>query len=160
MEEELELQDSQQPDQEAVTLEESQPETEAPSVDDLERKNKELFARAKKAEEELKTLKSQPKQEQPLPTNPSQFATKQDLERIELAAKGYSDEEVEFVMRNGGKKSLNDDLVKAAIDARRAKAKSEDATPQSSPKSPVYKKFTQDELASMPLSELEKIIPK
>ena len=76
MTDEKELQDSQEPDEqedetseEVDTNEESTDESEeeesSEDKDDLKEKNKQLFQRAKKAEEELKKLKSKPAPKKP-----------------------------------------------------------------------------------------------
>lgn len=129
----------------------------APEVDpaELEQKNRELYARAKKAEEELKRLKSQ-EPKQPI-NDSSQFATKADLERFTLSQK-YDEEVVEEIMRLGGKQVLENPLVKEGIEARQAKKRSEAATPADSGRSPLYKKHTKAELDAMPLDEMEKLL--
>jgi hypothetical protein len=124
---------------------------------ELERKNKELYARLKKTEEENKRLKSQP---QDKPTNNStQYATKEELERFALSQK-YDEEIVGEIMRLGGSTALDNPLVKQGIDAMQAKKKSVSATPDTSGRSPIYKKFTEAELKAMPLTEMEKLLNK
>lgn len=82
------------------------------------------------------------------------------IERTNLAARGYAEEEIDFIMQSGGSQMLGNEFVKAAIDSIRAKKKSEDSTPGSTNKSEVYQKYTQEQLATMSSSELMKIIPK
>lgn len=156
----LEHQDS-QPDGGSVTPEEQdlQPEPEAqPDIATLQQKNKELYARAKKAEEENKALKAkstpqpEPKAE---PTNPSP----EKLDRIELRVDGYSDEEIGYLLPLGGKKALANPIVQKAVEAMRAEKKSKDATPEGGQASPVFKKHTLTDLQNMPLDQLEKILP-
>lgn len=60
----------------------------------------------------------------------------------------------------GYEEALRSSFVKAALEAIREKKKSTEASPESSFKSPVYKKYTQDELSKMSSKELEKILPK
>ena len=84
----------------------------------------------------------------------------QRLERLELKVDGYSEQEIDFILKNGGKEATGDEMVSSAIEAKRAKDKSEDATPEGSSKSPIFKRFTQDDLNKMSLEDLEKHIPK
>lgn len=111
--------------------------------DELKEKNAKLYARIKKAE--------------PLKTNSN---SDERFERLELKTDGYKDDEIDFLMRNGGKQALKDKLVLSAIEAQRNKIKSQNATPSGTGKSAVYQKFTESDLKNMPLDELEKIIPK
>lgn len=125
---------------------------------ELERKNKELYARARKAEEELKQFKSKPPETQS--TNPpSQYATKEDLDRLQLSQK-YDEEVVDEIMRLGGVIALQNPLVKSGIQAMQAKKRSEAATPETASRSPILKKFTEDELQAMPVDEMEKLLRK
>lgn len=81
------------------------------------------------------------------------------LEKLELRADGYSPDEIEAIMELGGAKALKNPVVQSAIKAMRAEQKSKDATDTVSSKSPVFKKFTQQDLSKMSSSELEKILP-
>lgn len=82
------------------------------------------------------------------------------LERIELAQEGYSRDEVDAIMELGGSKALKNPIVKSAIDNMRAKEKSKNASTAPSSKSPVFQKYTQEDLSKMSASELEKILPR
>jgi hypothetical protein len=82
------------------------------------------------------------------------------FDRLDLKTDGYSAEEVDFIMANGGRPALGSKLVQAAIDSQRKAAKSEEATPPGTGRSPVYQKYTEKDLSRMPLEELEKIIPQ
>lgn len=163
MEDEIVLQDTQEPVEESQIQEQEieTTEIEAPEidVDEVVQKNKELYARLKKTEAELKQFKSTPKEQQV----PSTTNTSPDLdsrfERIELKTEGYSAEEVDFIMKNGGRSATQNEFVKAAITSMRAKNRSEEATPTSSAKSPVYKRHTRDELMNMSTEDLEKLLP-
>lgn len=124
---------------------------------ELERKNRELYARAKKAEDELKQFKSKPQESNQ--NNPSEFATKQELERFVLLQK-YDEDVVSEIMSLGGQKALDNPLVKSGIEAMQAKKRSESATPDTSSRSPIFKKFTEAELQAMPVEEMEKLLRK
>lgn len=162
-EETLELQDSPNledtfevfadDDQETETSPESQPDFTALEnrLSELEKQNKQLYERAKKAEavkkENLQVTDTTPNYED-------------RLERQDLRIEGYTAEEADFIIANGGRKALDNSLVKSAIEANRAKRKTLEATPQSGGKSPVYKRYTMSELENMPLEKLEALLPK
>lgn len=82
------------------------------------------------------------------------------LERMELRLDGYSSDEVDEIMSLGGSKVLKSKIVQSAIKAMRDEKKSKDADANFSAKSPVYKKYTNDDLNGMSSAELEKILPK
>lgn len=155
--EEMELQDSQQPDQEQESQPEEKKEVTLEDYFELEKKNKQLFARLKKVEQEKKsdTLKSNP---------PASETHEHDYwkEEMELRISGYTEKEAQYLMKNGGKKALEDEFVMAAINAKREEQKATNAAVDtgSSAKSDVEKKYTQDQLSAMSVEELEKILPK
>lgn len=80
------------------------------------------------------------------------------FERLELRTEGYSKEEIDEIMALGGTKVLNSKLVQSAIKALRAENKSRDAKEPLNSKSPVFKKFTQDDLSKMSAKDMEKIL--
>lgn len=80
------------------------------------------------------------------------------FERLELRADGYSKDEIDEIMALGGTKVLNSKIVQSAIKTMRAEAKSKEASEPLSSKSPVYKKFTQEDFSKMSASEMEKIL--
>ncbi len=49
------------------------------------------------------------------------------LERLELKVDGYSDEEVAYILKNGGKEALKDPFVISGIEARRVQKAAESA---------------------------------
>jgi hypothetical protein len=161
MENENELQDSQ--NLEELALPETLDAEVQAAVEALKEKNKQLYARAKKAEEEAKALKAKEEArpvEQPKVENPAVSPT--DLERLNLKVDGYSNEEVNFIMKNGGANAISDEFVIAGIEALRAKKKkeiqSDEANPSISSKSPIFKKYSEDQVREMPLAELEKLV--
>ena len=152
-------------DETEVTPEVKEDELEFATTDELiaaykkaEASKKQLHARAVKAEAKVKEL-SKPN-EQPKETNNSPQGKLTVEERVDLRLSGYSPEEVNFIERNGGMDALKDETVIAALDGIRAKKKSQEATPEGSPKSPVYKKYSQRDLQGMTLEQLEKIVPR
>ena len=101
----------------------------------------------------------EPKQEETkLTTKPTYSEEK--FARMELRVDGYSTEEVDEIMALGGPNVLKSKLVQSAIKAMRDEKKSKDAEVNVSAKSPVFKKFTQQDLSNMSAKELEKILPK
>jgi hypothetical protein len=119
---------------------------------------KQIHARAKAAEEELKRRKTT---ETPAPTT-TPDKKGYDLDEVtDLRLDGYSKEEVKFIMNNGGRKSLEDPFVKVAIEKNREQRKAEQAIPEmESGKSEVERKYTQEQLSKMSADELYKILPK
>lgn len=79
------------------------------------------------------------------------------IKKLELRTEGYSADEVEFILKTG---SAEDPYVQAAIKAMRDKKRLEDATPGPSNGSPVFKKYSEDDLKQMSVEELAKILPK
>ena len=127
---------------------------------------RQLTARARKAEEELRTLKTQNFQAEsvinPLPTQ--EPVTIND-EVVDLRLDGYSKKEVEWIMKNGGRKVLDDQnsLVSIAIRAQREQQKAEQAASQvadTSGLSDVERKYTPQQLNAMSVKELEAILPR
>ena len=108
---------------------------------ELAEKNKKLFARAKKAEDELRALKLGNKGDK-TDKGGNQFASANPLELAKTVAalKDFSSDELDYVQLIAGGKglSLDDavktDEVKTYVEAKRAKVESENKTP--SPSSP------------------------
>jgi len=121
---------------------------------------KQILARAKKAEEELKSLKNQTKSEEKPAEVPK---PKYDLDEVtDLRLDGFTRDEVAFIMNNGGRKSLTDNpFVKVAIEQMREQKKAEQAIPsQDTGKSEIERKYTKEQLSKMSADELYKILPK
>ena len=147
-----------------IPTEEVVPQEDTTVDQDVELDVEALKQKAEKADEykkyadrvaaENKTLKKS------LPTNQSSPDINERIERQDLRIEGYSKEEVEFLMQNGGQKALDNKLVLAGIEAMRKETKSKEATPSGTGKSAVYQKFTEQDLRKMPAEDLEKIIPQ
>jgi len=121
-------------------------------------REKQYYARMKKEEQENVTLKQKLAQYE---NTPSGQLDKEWKERMEIKLDhGIKDEEtLNFVMKNGGVKGLEDPLVKAAIQRRREDAEAQESVAfNTSPKSPIEKRFSQDEIQSMSVEELEAAI--
>lgn len=160
-----ELQDSnlveetiQEPEIELTNSESEDPETLKAKIAELEEKNKQLYARVKKTD---KPVKEQSKEN--LTTNKSSSeppVTRAEIERLELKTEGYTTDEVDFLMQNGGRQALKNEIAMAGIEAMRKKRKSVEATPSGTGKSAVYQKYTAQDLRKMSAEDLEKIIPQ
>lgn len=131
-------------------------------VETLKEQNRQLYERAKKAEAKAKQLEGKPKaastETNILRDNPS--IPDERFDRLELKTEGYSSDEVETIMELGGKSALENPIVKKAIEVMRKEAKSKEATPSGTAKSPIYQKYSEKDLKTMPLEELEKIVPQ
>lgn len=147
--------------QEEITSEEvqeTQEETQQEDVLTLAGEEKAEFEKWKAKKEERQKFVEKAKSN-PQPQKTTYNVTADKLERMELKLDGYSSDEVEAIMDLGGSKALSNPIVKGAIEQMRNKSKSENANQALNSKSPVYKKFTQDDLGKMSSAELEKILP-
>lgn len=158
MSEELNEELDSQPVEETLPTETGEDTTSQVSAEELAQKNKELYERAKKAEAKAKELEAKLKPKEDLTTNKSSPNLEERLERQDLRIDGYSGDEVEFLMQNGGRKALDNPIVKEAIEALRKKKKSLEATPSGTAKSAVYQKYSEADLKKMSAEELEKIM--
>lgn len=135
----------------------------AQKLANAEKAKKQILARARKAEDELKSLKSAqtvvvPKVEEPK-TDPL------DDDILDLRLAGHSKEEIRFIMANGGMKSLEDpnSLVSIAVKAKAEQRKAEEAASQTTVgqgAGDIERKFTPEQLKNMSLKELEALLPK
>lgn len=128
-------------------------------VETLKEQNKKLFERAKKAEAKLKESKSAPN----ITNEPKTYGIEDEV--LDLRLEGYSKQDVEFIMRNGGRKSLEDknSLTYLAIQQKKEQERAERAASQtvdSSSVSEVERKYTTEQLNNMSVSDLEKILPR
>lgn len=121
---------------------------------------RQLTARAKTAEEALKKSKET---REPQKISEPQADTKADYrdEVYDLRLDGYSREEAQFIMKNGGRKALEENaFVKVAIEKIREQKKAEQAIPDdTSEKSDIERKYTPEQLRNMSAAELAKILP-
>src|SRR3990167_5860510 len=115
-------------------------------------KNKELFARAKKAEERNKRLREAVEEEEEKPKTPEiqkqGRGEESRFERIDLRLEGYNEEEVEYLMTLGGKRALQSQEVKDFMEYKRQKKQSEVKSPSPSSRSmPTFDKTPLRELS-------------
>jgi len=117
---------------------------------------RQLTARAKAAEELVKKSRETSK-----PAEPQTVGTDYKDEVYDLRLDGYSREEAQFIMKNGGRKALTENTyVKVAIDTLRELKKAEQAIPDTDTgKSDIERKYTPEQLEKMPMEELKKILP-
>ena len=145
----------------SLTLDEDEGLDETPEVDvdKLKETNKRLYERAKKAEQALKANR---------PSEITHSETTRTVgvsdEVIDLRLDGYSKDEVEFIIRNGGRKALEDkaSFVTIALETKREQARAEAAANQvqdTSQLTEVERKFTPEQLKNMSVEELKNILP-
>jgi hypothetical protein len=105
-------------------------------------------------------LKKTSKDEKPLekPSDDSNVVTKADLERIRLEAKGFDDDQIEFLMKFGGTQALKDDAIKTVVDTMAEKKKQLNAQATSKTQGTSSRRYSQEDLRAMPLEKLEKLI--
>lgn len=117
----------------------------------LEATNKKLYSRLKSSENKT-PLKNKPQIE-------SEVDYDKKIERLELKTEGYNEEEIEFLTQYGGKKALENSVVKTALEVLREKQKSEKAAVDSDNSgSDLEKKYTTEQLRNMKTDELEALI--
>lgn len=135
----------------------------------LEETNKKLYVRTKEAEGFIQDSSGnwvkKEKPTEPIINNPS--VTPTDILRSDefsLHRMGYDETEIEAIMKNGGKKILEDksNPVTLGIVAHREQRGAEEAASKvqgSSQLSEVERKYTPDQLRNMTSAELSKILP-
>lgn len=120
----------------------------------LEKTNKKLYARITnlKSSGEKETSSRDTYKPEALPEQSWQ-------EKIELKVEGYNNDEIDFIMKNGGREALKNDYVQRAIEAKREQLKAEQAlVSEDTSKSDIEKKYTQDQLSKMSADDLENLI--
>lgn len=121
---------------------------------------KQLYARLKKEEALRKELEA--KLGDKAPTISQQTTVKNDderFERLELKTEGYTSEEINFILKNGGRTALEDPYVKMAIDKGREERKATESVAMNvSSKSAIERKYSPAELASMSADDMEAVL--
>ncbi|MGI9118407.1 MAG: hypothetical protein ACR2IQ_02570 [Minisyncoccia bacterium] len=120
----------------------------------LEEANKKLYARVKKSSENKPLVNNQPTQDNSQVT--------QELARLKLRVEhGISDPEaIDFIMKNGGEKALENPYIKGTVDAMVSQKTTEKAVvSEESGYSTMDKKYSNDELKNMSSDDLEKLLP-
>lgn len=151
--------------QDSINLdEEINLETNDNSVEDTEKLkelNKKLYERAKKAEADKKALAEQLKQK-PQEITRTEYTLNDEV--VDLRLDGYSKQDVDFIMKNGGRKALEDknSYVSIALNTKREQAKAEAEASKgvdTSGQSEFERKYTPEMLKNMTKEELAKILP-
>ena len=135
-------------------------------VEKLRETNKKLYERAKKAEAEAKALKANPPITSKKET-PSGGIKPSDILRSEefaLHREGYNEDEIDLIMRNGGRAILKDEKNPLVLGLRASKEqrKAEEAAAKAqdtSGLSDVERKYSEADLRKMSVADLEKILP-
>lgn len=138
--------------EEELPTEEAEEESEAEPEDDSISMSKSEFNKIKRKALAYDSNKQTAKPKESVIDKDERF------ERLELRADGYSKEEIDEIMELGGTKVLNTKIVQSAIKYMRQDKKSKDAKEPLTSKSPVFKKFTQDDFNKMSSAEMEKIL--
>jgi len=155
------FEETEEDSEEETSNEESQETSEKPdkAVQELEEKNKQLFARAKKAEDRLKKFeKVVDKGDVAASTDPIELA------KTISALKGFSPDELDYVQLIAKGKNLaldeavETDEVKTYIEAKRKKAEGEKKTPSPSSPSSVIGGKTEEDLEKMTNAQFAKYI--
>lgn len=153
--------EQQEVEQEIAPVEETTEEVEVGSGDDIPDDDSVSISKSELTKLKRKAIAYDSNKSNPTakPTQKVDNGDKDErFERLELRADGYSKDEIDEIMALGGTKVLDTKIVQSAIKYMRADKKSKDASEPVSSKSPVYKKFTQDDLSKMSSAEMEKIL--
>lgn len=149
-----EMQNSQTADEREVEETHEEQATE----EDLETKNKQLYARLKKAEEELKGYKTTEREES-ADTVAQSGVSNEQVERLQLQVDGYSKEEIDSIMGMGGVKALSNPLVKKGIEVARTERETEAAQVDAdSATSAFTRKYSPEDLRKMSAKEIEEVM--
>lgn len=152
--EEIVEQEEQISEEQDIELESQDEDSDEVTLSKSEYKKLNYKAKAYDATKDTKT-------EKPTATKTEAVQTNSDerYERLALQVEQkFSPEEVDAIMELGGVNALKNPIVQNAIKAMRAEKKSKDASTDVSSKSPVYKKFTQEDFGKMSAAEMEKIL--
>ena len=83
---------------------------------------------------------------------------KEDLEKIRLEAKGYDEDQVNFLMRFGGSEALQDEAVQTVVKTMAEKKAQVNAQATGKSQGKTARRYSQDDLRAMPLDKLETLI--
>lgn len=137
----------------------------------LEEQNKKLYARTKTAEGFIQDAdgnwvkKEKPVVQAPTEINKPDSSIDDKLWTVaEMIREGYTRQDVDFIMRNGGKEALNDPksivsvAMKTVMEQRNAELQAAKAT-DTSGLTDAERKYTPEQLKKMSRAELEKLLP-
>jgi hypothetical protein len=136
----------------------------AEKLKNAEKAKKQILARAKKAEEELKTLKTPPPTQTITKEEPKEDSDEKLWEIADMIREGYTKADADFISRNGGKEALKDpnsyvSIALSRIKEQRAAEIAASQTGNQSGASEVERKYTEEQLRAMPLEKLKEILP-
>jgi hypothetical protein len=122
---------------------------------------------AKRYKTKAETKTESPKEKPINNDNPSPIKPMDILrdETFALYREGYENDEIELIIRNGGRKILEDENspITLGLRAKREQRQAEKAASQANGNaelSEVERKYTNEQLANMSAKELEEILPK
>lgn len=143
---------------EEINLEEENTTEDVGKIKEL---NKKLYERAKKAEADKKALADQLKNK-PQEITRNEYTLNDEV--VDLRLDGYTKQDVDFIMKNGGRKALEDknSYTAIAINARKEQARAEaeaNKVVDTTGMSEIERKYTPEMLKNMSVEELKKIVP-
>lgn len=86
------------------------------------------------------------------------YVTKADLDKIRLEAKGYDDDQIEFIMSVGGVDALKKPAIKKVVESIREEKEQLNAQASTKSQSKSSKTYSQEEIRAMPVEKLEQLI--
>lgn len=120
---------------------------------------KQLYTRLKKEEARVKELEAKLGDKAPTFSQQTNTTDDERFERLELRQEGYTNEQISFILKNGGRQALEDPYVKMAIERdREEKRATESVAMNVSSKSAIERKYSQAELANMSSDEMEAVL--
>lgn len=140
----------------------------AEKLEKAEKAKKQILARAKKAEEELRSLKvappTQKNEEKPITKDESELSDEKLWEIAEMIQEGYTKADADFISKNGGREALKNpnsyvSLALKSIKEQRAAEIAASQTSNQTGASEVERKYTEEQLKNMPLNKLKEILP-
>lgn len=133
-----------------------------PTVDDYNALQKKLqTAIAQKEHWRSKATRSKDEVTEQKPLQTTANADDAWRQKMELKVEGFSEDEVDFILKNGGRKGLENPFVKTAIDSIRTQKQAESAVVDTDTgKSEIEKKYPLEEQRKMSVADLDKILPK
>ena len=165
---ELEEEQSEEEEQEDVDVEEEAPEAD-PDEDEavtLKGKDKEDYEKYLAKKKKRKEFADKANKVKPKTELPTQQDNTDSILKAVAAIRGIEDNEIEVLEKEAEAlgipfiKYVKSNSGKTMLETIRNKAKKAEANPTITSKSPVYKKYTQEDLSKMSSAELEKILPK
>lgn len=155
----VDLQDEQQ-EEETFEVDESDEESTDDGDESNQHQSEDEVEHLKAENAKLQRLlkKASKSEDKPKEDTTSNGVTKEDLERVRLEAKGYDDDQVEFLMKFGGSQATKDPAIMKVVETMKEQKAQEKAQATSSTQSKSSRRYSQEELRNMPTDKLEKLI--